>query len=131
LLLGGLAAAALVVHACALALRSHDNKWGVARALLQGVDPYKAYVGCAAACRQTLFVPPVDPMYPPTRPPAWFFCGLRDAPLAVGKDCLGGSEPCLRRQSHDRASAALAAARRLALDCVRRRDIVRQCAVSR
>src|SRR3954468_13630804 len=67
LLLGGLAAAALVAHACALALSdSADTNWAVARALLLGVDLYKAYLGCAAACRRALFVPPVDPMCPPS-----------------------------------------------------------------
>jgi hypothetical protein len=65
MLLCGAAAAAVVLHAFGLALGdSHDNDWGAARALLQGVDPYKAYLACAAACRKTLFLPPVAPMYP-------------------------------------------------------------------
>jgi hypothetical protein len=42
---------------------SQDNNWGVARALLQGFDPYKLYLNCRY-CARPAFHPAVAPMYP-------------------------------------------------------------------
>jgi hypothetical protein len=64
LFLCGIVAIVWVLEAFAVALHdSHDSDWGPARALLQGLDPYKLYLRCTP-CRQPPFLPPVAPMYP-------------------------------------------------------------------
>ena len=60
----GLVASIWVGEAFGVALSdSHDNDWGAAHALLQGLDPYKLYLDCAD-CAKPHFFPPVAPMYP-------------------------------------------------------------------
>ena len=60
----GLVAVYWVSQAFFVALHtSQDNEWSPARALLQGLDPYRLYLGCLA-CDNPPFPGPVAPSYP-------------------------------------------------------------------
>jgi Glycosyltransferase family 87 len=64
LLLSAAGAAVWVADAFFVALNSsQDNEWGPARALLQGLDPYRLYLSCLH-CRHPPFTASVAPSYP-------------------------------------------------------------------